>query len=63
MDKKKAIVCTVLFSVVVFGIFIYTFLIKSEEYGCSLFDVIAPWICMVWNSEKIRKFYRWLINQ
>lgn len=59
MDKKKAVVCTVLFSIVVFGIFIATFLIKSE-YGHSLFDVIASCICGAWTGGKIRTFYNWL---
>ena len=62
MDKKKAIICTVLFGTIVFGTFISTFLIKSK-YGFSIFDVISPCICGVWSGEKVRKFYIWLLNQ
>lgn len=59
MDKKKAVVCTVLFSIVVFGAYIATFFIKSE-YGFSLFDIVSPCICGAWSGGKIRTFYNWL---
>ena len=60
MDKKKAIVCTILFSVVVFGAFISTFLITSK-YGFSVFNIIAPWICGDWVVKKVETFYKWLV--
>lgn len=62
MDKKKAVVCTVLFSIVVFGIFVATLLLKSE-YGHTLFDVISPCICGAWTGGKIKTFYKWLITK
>ena len=62
MDKKKAIVCTVLFGVIVLGTFISTLLIKSK-YGFSIFDVISPCICGAWAGGKVRAFYKWLITK
>lgn len=62
MDKKKAVVCTVLFVIVVFGIFVATFFLKNE-YGDSLFDVIAPCICGAWMAGKTKTFYNWLRGQ
>ena len=59
MGKKKAVVCTVLFSIVVFGACIATFFIKNE-YGLRLFDMISPYICGAWLGGKTRTFYNWL---
>lgn len=62
MDKKKAVICTVLLSIVVLGVFVATLLIKSD-YGFNLYDIISPWICGAWMGEKIRTFYRWLTTK
>lgn len=61
MNKKKAVICTILFSVILFSVFIGAFLIESH-YGFTLFDVIAPCIAGSWSGEQIKKFYNWLIK-
>ena len=61
MNKKKAVVCSILLSVVLFAIFVATLLIKSH-YGFTLFDVIAPCIVGAYMGEKIKKFYNWLLK-
>lgn len=60
MSKKKAIVCTILFGIIIFAIGTATFFIKNDEYGFRLFDLISPTICGVWCGERIGKFHDWL---
>ena len=62
MSKKKAIVCTTLFTIVMFGIYVSTFLIKSQ-HGFKLFDIVAPVICASWMADKMKKFYDWVIKE
>ena len=62
MSKKKAIVCTTLFTIVMLGIYASTFFIKSH-FGFKLFDIVAPVICANWMADKMKKFYNWLINE
>lgn len=62
MSKKKAIICTVLFAIVMFGIYTATFLIKSQ-YGFKLFDIVAPVICASWMADKMKKFYTWILKE
>lgn len=61
MNKKKVIVCTSMFIVIVVGAFIGSIFIKSV-FGFSLYDIIAPVICAFWISERSKKFYNWLQN-
>lgn len=61
MNKKKAVICSILLGVVLFAIFVATLLIEGR-YGFTLFDVIAPWIAGVYMGEKIKKFYNWLLK-
>lgn len=60
MDKKKNIICTILFGIILFSLLIVTMLIKNEEYGFTLFEIISPTICGFWVIECIEKFYNWL---
>ena len=62
MNKKKAVICSTLLSVILFAVFVATLLIKSH-YGFTLFDVIAPCIVGAYMGEKIKKFYNWLIKE
>lgn len=60
MSKKKIIVCTILFGIVIFSLFIVTMLIKNKEYGFTLFEIISPTICGLWVCERIKNFHNWL---
>ena len=60
MSKKKAVMCTILFAIVIWTIWIVTHLIKNE-YG-SLYDIIAPWVVGLWMCDKTSQFYNWLMK-
>ena len=62
MNKKKAIVCTVLFTIIMFGVYTATFLIKST-FGFTLFDIVAPVICASWMVDKMKEFYAWIMKE
>ena len=41
MNKKKSIVCTTLFAIIIVGVYMSTMFIKSH-FGFSLYEVVAP---------------------
>jgi hypothetical protein len=59
MDKKKAITCTILFAVVLFGLMLGSTMIKNH-WGDSLYSLISSCFCWVWIGERIVKFYDWM---
>ena len=59
MDKNKAIVCSVLFSIIIFAIFIASILIENK-YEITLYDIFSPFIVGRWIGGKIVDFYNWL---
>lgn len=59
MDKKKAIVCTILLGVIMFAIFVASVLVNSE-HGFTLYDVFSPCIVGAWMGGKMNQFYNWL---
>lgn len=60
MDKKKAIICTILFSIVVCSIFLISVFIELEFINKSLFHIFCPFIAGDWIGKQILKFYEWL---
>lgn len=62
MIKKKAIICTILFAIILIGSYIGTIFIKSN-FGFSLYEIVTPSICSFWIAERIKKFYYWLIEK
>lgn len=64
MSKKKAVVCTILFSIIMFSIFIALILIKNEYgndgYWYILYDFFSSFIVGMWIGGKINAFYNWL---
>ena len=60
MSKKKAIICTSLFAVVIIGIVWISILIKPHNCDVSLFGILAPGITMLWLNDQVIKFYNWL---
>lgn len=61
MDKKKAIICTILYVVVLIGIMAGSLMIKNE-YGISLYNIITGVIANIWIGCSVEKFYKWLRN-
>lgn len=60
MSKKKAIVCTVLYVVMLVGVLTASFFIKNDEYGISLYQIIVGVIANSWLGCSVEKFYKWL---
>ena len=60
MDKKKAIICTIMFAIMVIGISIALIFVKPYEGKMSLFYAFSPCIVGHWIGERIDKFYNWL---
>ena len=58
MSKKKAIICTSLFAVVLIGVIIGTMFVRSEFV--SLYEILVNFVFMVYVSKQIRNFYDWL---
>lgn len=62
MEKKKAIVCTILFAIVIVVIAICSLFIRSADRSVSLFTVLSYIITGGWLSNCVDKFYKWLMN-
>lgn len=62
MEKKKAIVCTSLFTVVPMSVFIGSFFVKNADETLVLFDLFAWIITGKWIADSIAKFYKWLMK-
>jgi hypothetical protein len=62
MDKRKAIVCTSLFVVVLMSAFIGSFFVKNADGTLVLFDLFAWIITARWIADSIAKFYKWLMK-
>jgi hypothetical protein len=60
MNKQKAILCTVLYAIVLIAVFTFAIFVKNEEYGISLYQVFMYAIANAWLGNSIIKFYEWL---
>lgn len=60
MNKKKAIICTILFAIIVIGIAIVFIFAKPYGSERSLFHIFCPFIVGDWLGKKITEFYGWL---
>ncbi len=60
MSKKKAIVCTVLYVVMLVGVLTASFFIKNDEYGISLYQLIMSVVANICIGSSVEKFYKWL---
>lgn len=58
MSRIKAIVCSVLLSIVIFGALFA--LISIDEIGFAIFHCITAWIAGGWLADKVEDFYKWL---
>jgi hypothetical protein len=59
MDKKKAVICTILFSIVMLALYVSLFFIKNKS-GVGLWQPMTCCITGLWMGERITKFYNWL---
>ena len=59
MSKVKAIICSVLLSIVIFAFYFLMEFIKIPQ-ELSLFYFITCAITGIWTAEKIIDFYDWL---
>lgn len=60
MNKKKAIVCTILFTIIVISTAIALMFIKPYDSEFSLFHAFSPFIFGIWIVDRIEGFYKWL---
>ena len=60
MEKKKAVVCTILFAIILIAIVFCSFFIETEDGMfklCYAFGYATTGWCM---GDCIEKFYKWL---
>jgi hypothetical protein len=62
MNKKKALVCTIIFAIVIIGIFTACVFVKPHDSELSFFYIFSPVIVWHWVGERIGMFYKWLIK-
>ena len=62
MDKKKAFICTALYTVVLVVALTASFYIKNDDYGISLYQLIMNMVANAWLGCSVGKFYRWIMN-
>lgn len=60
MNKRKARVCTIFFSIVLIGAMVGTLFIKGT--GCSLYQIVTSCISAMWIGNCIDRFYKWLVK-
>ena len=63
MRKKKAVVCTILYAIVITVVLTASFFIKSAVNGISLYQLIVSMIGSMWLGNSVVKFYEWLRKQ
>lgn len=60
MNKKKAIICTILFAIIVISVTIALMVVKPYDGEISLFHAFSPTIVGFWIVDRIEDFYKWL---
>lgn len=63
MSKKKAVVCTILYAIVIIVVSTASLFIKSPVNGISLYQLIVSMIGSMWLGNSVVKFYEWLRKQ
>lgn len=62
INKKKAIVCTVLYTIVIVGALVGSAFIKNETIGISLYQIIMYAIAYVCIGNSVLRFYDWMMH-
>lgn len=60
MDKKKSIVYTILFAIIIIGITTVMIFIKPYGSEISLLHAFSPFFVGLWIGGIIEKFYKWV---
>lgn len=60
MDKKKAVICTILYVIVISVIMTVSWFVRNEELGISLYQLIVGIIANMYLGNSVVKFYEWL---
>ena len=60
MNKKKAIICTIMLTIMVFGIYAVLMFVIPFGREMSMFHAFCPFIVGHWIGERICEFYDWL---
>lgn len=60
MSKKKAVVCTILYVIVITVVLTVSWFVKSHVNGISLYQLIMCTIGSMWIGTSVMKFYEWL---
>lgn len=60
MSRKKAVICTILFAILIVGVATALIFVKPHNSEISFFHAFSPFIVGYWLSERIGKFYDWL---
>lgn len=63
MNKKKAVICTIMFAIIFFAVIISTLFIKTYDEEFRLFYLIGGMTTSMWMGDCTKKFYNWLINE
>lgn len=62
MDKKKAIVCAILYVIALTSILTASWFVKSKIVEINLYQLIMCTIGSIWVGNSVVKFYDWLIK-
>ena len=60
MRKWKAIICTILYVIVITVVLTASLFVKSHVNGISLYQLIMCTIGGLWIGNSVMKFYEWL---
>lgn len=60
MDKKKAVICTALYVVVLTVVLTVSSFVKNEEIGIDLYNLIIYAIAYMSIGDSVTRFYNWL---
>lgn len=58
MNKKKAVICTIMFSIVIYGVYIALIFALPHK----LFRIVPSIMAGFWMAERVEKFFEWLIK-
>lgn len=62
MEKKKAVICTILFTIVLVAIAVCSFFVQTED-GMFILSYVFGYMATGWYmADCIEKFYKWLMK-
>lgn len=61
MNKKKSVICSIFFAIVLTGVFVATWFIETYD-GVKLLYILSMATAIMWISDCVIKFYHWLMK-